>query len=295
MHTIFRLLLIVFACLSAVATTAWGDDASSSKHWAFRPIQDSPVPIVDRPEFVDTPVDAFIIERLRRAGLSPAPLADKRTLIRRANYDLIGLPPTPREVVEFLDDDSPDAFEKVVDRLLSSPHYGERWGRHWLDVARYANTKGDAGAADPVNPFAFTYRDYVIRSMNADLPFDQFLVEQIAADRLGLPADSPKLAALGFITVGRRFLNNIHDTIDDRIDVVTRGTMGLTVVCARCHDHKYDPISQRDYYGLYGVFSSSHDPDPLPVVGQLDDSALPDYLAQREKLEKERQELAQNK
>ncbi|MBS0264388.1 MAG: DUF1549 domain-containing protein, partial [Planctomycetes bacterium] len=207
-------------------------------HWAFRPVQRPPIPAVRQAELVELPVDGFILERLEAVGLSFAPLADKRTLIRRASYDLIGLPPTPDEVADFLADDSPQAFERVIERLLASPHYGERWGRHWLDVARYANTRGDTGAADPVSPYAYTYRDYVVGAFNEDRPFDQFLMEQIAADQMGLGENSPALAALGFITVGRRFLNNNHDTIDDRIDVVTRGTMALTVTCARCHDHK---------------------------------------------------------
>ncbi len=165
-------------------------------------------------------------------------------MIRRAYYDLTGLPPTAAEVEAFENDRSPDAFARVVDRLLASPRYGERWGRHWLDVARYADTKdgvlmfGD----DRVRPYAYTYRDYVIRAFNEDLGFDRFIHEQLAADVVA-PKDQPwRLAAMGFLTLGRVFDNNLHDQIDDRIDTVTRGLLGLTVACARCHDHKYDAI-----------------------------------------------------
>ena len=158
---------------------------------------------------MQSPVDAFILAKLESAGMQPAQPADKRTLIRRATYDLIGLPPTPEEVAAFVADESPDAFATVVDRLLASPHYGERWGRHWLDVARYARTDG---------PYAFTYRDYVIRAFNDDLPYDEFLLQQIAADQLDLGENKRPLAALGFLTVGRQFENNI----------TTRSTTGST-------------------------------------------------------------------
>ncbi|HLJ09991.1 MAG TPA: DUF1549 and DUF1553 domain-containing protein [Planctomycetaceae bacterium] len=274
-----------------VCAPAFADDAAGRAHWAFRPVERPLPPAVRDARLVESPIDAFILERLEAAGLEPAPAADKRTLIRRASYDLIGLPPTSAEVADFMADPSPDAFATVVERLLASPHYGERWGRHWLDVARYANTRGDTGGADPVSPFAFTYRDYVVSAFNADLPYDRFLIEQIAADQLALGESAPALAALGFITVGRRFLNNVHDTIDDRIDVVTRGTMALTVSCARCHDHKYDPIPTRDYYGLYGVFASSNEPDPLPVVGMPDPAAFLEYQSLRQKLDAKRQDI----
>ncbi|MGO8696485.1 MAG: DUF1549 domain-containing protein [Limisphaerales bacterium] len=222
-------------------------------HWAFQPIQEPPVPAVKNKRFARTPVDKFILAGLESAHLQPSPKADKHTLIRRATFDLIGLPPTPEEVAVFQADKSPDAFAKVVDRLLASPRYGERWGRHWLDVARYADTKGYLGEEDRHYPYAYTYRDYVIRAFNEDLPFDQFLKEQIAADLLPSASDKRTLAALGYLTLGRRFINNINDIIDDRIDVVCRGMMGLTVGCARCHDHKFDPIPSRDYYSLYGA------------------------------------------
>ena len=282
------LLALIFAS-GRVPTVA--GDADAQSHWAFRPVRRVAVPRVKHADLVESPIDAFILEKLETFDLEPAPGADKRTLIRRASYDLIGLPPTPDEVSAFLSDDSPGAFATVVERLLASPHYGERWGRHWLDVARYANTRGDTGTDDNTSPFAFTYRDYVVRAFNNDLPYNQFLIEQIAADHLGLGENAPALAALGFITVGRHFRSNIHDTIDDRIDVVTRGTMGLTVSCARCHDHKYDPIPTKDYYSLYGVLASSREPDALPVIGLPDSELFAEYQARRQKIEADRGEL----
>ncbi len=237
-------------------------------HWAFQPVRPPAVPKVKNAAWVRTPVDAFVLAKLEEAGIAPAGPADRRTLIRRATYDLTGLPPTAEEIDAFEKDTAPKAWEKVVDRLLASPHYGERWGRYWLDVARYADTKGYVFQEDRNYPFAYTYRDWVIRSLNEDLPYDQFLIQQIAADHLALGADKRPLAALGFLTLGRRFLNNQPDIIDDRIDVVTRGTMALTVQCARCHDHKYDPIPTADYYSLYGVFASSTEPDDLPLIGE---------------------------
>ncbi len=158
-------------------------------------------------------------------------------------------------------------IEALIDRLLASPRYGERWGRHWLDVARYADTKGYVFQEERRFPYAFTYRDYVIRAFNEDLPYDQFILQQLAADQLPLGDDHRPLAAMGFLTLGRRFLNNVHDIIDDRIDVTMRGLQGLTVACARCHDHKYDPIPSKDYYSLYGVFASSEEPKDQPVLG----------------------------
>ena len=226
----------------------------------------APSPAAHASTSIVNPIDAFILARLQQKGLRPAPRADRRTLIRRATFDLTGLPPTPEEVEAFVSDRSPDAWAKVVDRLLASPRYGERWGRYWLDVARYADTKGYLFTQDRVYHNAYTYRDYVIRAFNEDLPFDRFIVEQLAADCLNLGEDRRPLAATGFITVGRRFLNNMHDIIDDRIDVVTRGFLALTVNCARCHDHKFDPVSTRDYYSLYGIFASSKEQDPPPPI-----------------------------
>ncbi|MFM9966575.1 MAG: PSD1 and planctomycete cytochrome C domain-containing protein [Planctomycetaceae bacterium] len=247
----------------------WPDESAvqatdaAAKHWAFQPLLSPPVPRLPNDDWSRMPLDRFVLAKQREAGLTPSPNADRRTLLRRVTFDLIGLPPTPDEMTEFLADDHPDAFERIVDRLLSSPHYGERWGRHWLDVARYADTKGYVFFEEKKFPWAWTYRDYVIRSLNDDLPFDRFVTEQLAADQLELGDDKRPLTAMGFLTLGGRFMNNLHDVLDDRIDVVSRGLLGLTATCARCHDHKFDPIPQADYYSLYGVFRSSIEP-PLP-------------------------------
>jgi mono/diheme cytochrome c family protein len=260
----------------------------AADHWAFKPIKMPALPAVKNSRLVQSPVDHFVVGKLEQRGIAPNPLADKRTLIRRASYDLIGLPPTPQEVEEFINDKSAEAFPRLVDRLLNSPHYGERWGRYWLDVARYADTKGYVFEEERRYPYSFTYRDYVVRAFNEDLPFDQFIIHQIAADLLPLGDDKRPLAALGYLTLGRRFLNNQPDIIDDRIDVVTRGFMGLTVTCARCHDHKYDPIPTKDYYSLYGVFASSSEPNEKPLLGKNAMPAeYPQYVAERDKRENE--------
>lgn len=247
------------------------DDPNAWKgHWSFQPVRPMPLPAVKSSDWPETAIDHFILSKLEQAGLSPSAPADRRTWLRRAYFDVIGLPPTFSEVQAFEQDTRPEAFAIVVERLLASPHYGERWARHWLDVARYADTKGYVFQEDRNYPQAYTYRDWVVRALNEDLPYDQFLVKQIAADQVVTEANQGDLAAMGFLTLGRRFLNNINDIIDDRIDVVMRGTMGLTVNCARCHDHKYDPIPTQDYYSLYGVFDSSQEPKdgayPLRLV-----------------------------
>jgi len=246
---------------------AKGSAALAEKsHWAFQAPKWMALPNVKEATRVRNPVDAFVISTLEKNGMTLNPPADKRTLLRRATLDLTGLPPTPAEVEEFMRDNSPDAFGKVVDRLLASPRYGERWGRHWLDVARYSDTKGYVFEEERRFPYAYTYRDWVIGAFNSDLPFDQFLIQQIAADKLDLGSDNSPLAAMGFLTLGRRFLNSTPDIIDDRLDVICRGTMGLTVGCARCHDHKFDPIPTSDYYSLYGVLDSSVEPKELPSL-----------------------------
>ena len=236
-----------------VTVASAGDRAAAARrHWAFQPLREPDLP----KDGVD-PVDFFIQARLGSAGLSPSPEADRRTLIRRLSYTLTGLPPSPEEVTHFANDPDPQAYAKLVDRLLDSPHYGEHWARHWLDVARYSDTKGYVYAREEKNwPHAWTYRDWVVSALNEDLPYDRFLLLQLAADQIDdkRPGD---LAAMGYLTIGRRFLGVKHDIIDDRIDVVTRGMLGLTVSCARCHDHKYDPIPAADYYALHGVFDSS--------------------------------------
>jgi len=237
-------------------------------HWSFRPVEPQPLPNVAAKDWVRTPVDAFILAKLTQAGLTPSPAADRRTLLRRVTYDLTGLPPTGDELSAFLADDSPTAYEQAVDRLLASPRYGERWGRHWLDIARYADTKDGVlmFGADRMRPFAYTYRDYVIRALNEDTPYDQFIREQLAADLIQPAVEPWRLGALGFLTLGRMFDNNVNDIIDDQIDTTTRGFLGLTVSCARCHDHKFDPIPIADYYSLHGVFANCEVPMELPLI-----------------------------
>jgi hypothetical protein len=269
-----------------VASGAGGSPGgSASSHWAYQPVRNQPPPAVKDEAWVRSPVDRFILAKLEANGLRPSIAADRRTLLRRATYDLIGLPPTPAEIDNFLNDTSPDAFNNVVQRLLDSPHFGERWGRYWLDIARYADTKGYIFTEERKFPYSYTYRDWVVRALNEDLPYDQFLIEQIAADQLVPGDDKRSLAALGFVTLGRRFLGNTHDIIDDRIDVVTRGTMAMTVQCARCHDHKYDPIPQADYYSLYGIFASCSDKE-LPIA-----KATPEFESELQKREAELNEF----
>ena len=277
----------------------WSDNKTN--HWAWQPLKKEPIPQAGNPDWCQTPIDNFILAKLDANGLKPNPPADKRTLIRRATFDLIGLPPTPEEVQDFLNDNSADAFAKVVDRLLASPHYGERWGRHWLDVARYSDTKGQPkrNVEDNANPFAWTYRDYVIRSFNENKPFNIFILEQIADDRLiemkTWDHNPTNLAALGFLTVGDHFMGMQNDVINDRIDVVCKGFLGLTVTCARCHDHKFDPIPQKDYYSLRGIFDSSVEPKVEPVIGKISNSPQYfDYYRQREQLAKAEETLQAN-
>lgn len=243
-------------------------------HWAYQRPRMEPVTKAMWPRSATvwgrTRLDDFVISKLIAHGLEPSEEADRRTLLRRLSFDLLGLPPNVDEVQAFTQDRSPDAYERLVDRYLSSPSYGERWGRHWLDVARYADTSGYTfGGADRNYHDSYTYRDYVIRAFNQDLPFDQFIVQQLAADQIVVGEDNRALAALGFLTVGRKF-NNRHDDIDDKIDAVSRGFLGLTVACARCHDHKYDAIPTEDYYALYGVFSSSFEPQDRPLIGDAE-------------------------
>jgi cytochrome c553 len=240
--------------------------------WSYQPLQKTTPPAVKDAEWAKTTIDRFILAKLEQKGLHPVKAADKRALIRRATFDLIGLPPTPEQVDAFLSDNSSDAFAKVVDRLLASPHYGERWGRHWLDVARYADGDGPDkravfigyGMAKDGYVNTFRYRDWVIDAFNKDLPYDMFVKAQIAADQLPEKDRKDMMAGLGYFGLGPWFTGD--DVIfvearagerDDKIDALTKGFLGMTVTCARCHDHKYDPISQKDYYALGGVFASS--------------------------------------
>ena len=238
------------------------------KFWSFRKPKKPPLPEVNdgNEKWTPSEIDRFILQKLKEHGLKPAPPADKRTLIHRTNQTLIGLPPTPEEVEEFLKDKSADAFEKVVDRLLASPHYGERWGRHWLDIARYADSNGLDENIHHGN--AWRYRDYVVNSLNKDKPYDQFLVDQIAGDLL--PTEGvdeatrhERIVATGFLTIGPKVLAEVDETkmemdiIDEQLDTLGRAVMGLTLGCARCHDHKFDPIGNDDYYALAGIFKST--------------------------------------
>ena len=233
--------------------------------WSFQPVVRHDPPAVGNADWVRTPIDNFILARLEKEGFAPAPEADKLTLLRRVTYDLTGLPPTEREIDDFLADDSLNAYEKVVERLLKSSRYGERWGRHWLDVARYADSTGVD--EDHKYPYAWKYRDYVVDAFNDDMPFDRFLQEQIAGDML--PAETPGavnergIIATGFLALGPKLIAEqdkkkmLYDMIDEQIEVVGKAVLGLTLQCARCHDHKFDPIRQRDYYSMASIFRST--------------------------------------
>jgi len=267
--------VVILAFLPLVAKSDTKPPPDAHKHWAFHPPRPVSAPTVKDKKWPKTEIDRFILAKLEAAKLRSAAPADSRTLIRRMSFDLTGLPPTPTEVKEFAAAAAKNrdgAIAQLIDRLLASPRYGERWGRHWLDVARYSDTKGYVyGREERRFVHAPAYRDWVVRAFNEDLPYDRFLLLQIAADQL-VPSNSPDLVAMGFVTGGRRFIGVTHDIIDDRIDVVTRGAMALTVQCARCHDHKYDPIPTADYYSLYGVFHGCD--DRLVPLAETDDKEL---------------------
>lgn len=251
-------------------------------HWAFQPARDPAVPMTKNKTWPQTGLDHFVLARLESAGLSPAAEADRRTLIRRVTFDLTGLPPTPEEVEAFLADADEGAYSRLIERLLASPAYGERWGRHWLDVARYADSNGlDENVA---HGNAWRYRDYVIDAFNRDLPYDQFVVEQLAGDLL-TPTDQAdrqqKLIATGFLALGAKVLAEVDETkmqmdiVDEQIDTVGRALLGMTFGCARCHDHKFDPVSTADYYGLAGVFKSTRTMEHFKKVAKWHENLLP--------------------
>ncbi|MBV9124185.1 MAG: DUF1549 domain-containing protein, partial [Planctomycetes bacterium] len=233
-------MVVVFLSLVPAAAIAAGPESHIPDHkqtfWAFQPIADPPLPRVKDKSWSKTSLDFYVLARREAAGLKSVGPADKRTLIRRATFDLIGLPPTPEEVEVFVHDSRPDAFARVVDRLLASPHYGERWARHWLDVARYGEDQAHTFEARHY-PNGFRYRDWLIKALNADMPYDCFLKEQIAADLLDEPDRLERLPALGFFALGPVYYGDAKklDQMDDRIDTLTRGLLGLTVACARCH------------------------------------------------------------
>jgi hypothetical protein len=291
------------ACLFAVGSPReLAAAAPDPKHWAYQPVRASQPPA--DASWSSHPVDRFIFAELKQRGLKPNPPADNRTLVRRLYFDLLGLPPTPEQVAEFERDcslshspaGSPTAGESeqvrkresvrkavaaLVDQLLASPHYGERWGRHWLDAARYADTSGD-GADAPV-PEARLYRDYVIDSFNADLPYDKFITEQIAGDLLAKREQSvrarERIIATGFVAVTRRFNNgeyaDMHLVIENTLSTIGKGMLGMSIGCARCHDHKFDPISSEDYYGLYGYFASTQYPHAGTEQGRARKNFVP--------------------
>lgn len=262
------ILVCIFTGPLAWVTTVLASSKDSGSHWAFQPVQRPALPDVSNPDWIRTPLDAFILKKLDSKDLSPSDQAASHTLIRRLYFDLLGIPPSFQDIQDFEHDKRPDAYNRLVDRLLNSPRYGERWGRHWLDVARYSDTKDLVllYGKDRIRPYAYTYRDYVIRAFNEDLPFSEFVIDQLAADQQDLNQQKWRLAAMGFLTLGRLFDNNLPDIYDDQIDTVTRGFLGLTVSCARCHDHKYDAIPTEDYYSLYGIFSASQKPIDLPLI-----------------------------
>ncbi|QOV90704.1 DUF1553 domain-containing protein [Humisphaera borealis] len=257
-------------------------------HWAFQPVKRPPLPLADDPSLSSAhPIDRFILAKLREIGLTLSPAAGREALIRRVKFDLVGLPPTPQEVAAFAADASPDAYEKLIDRYLASPHYGERWGRHWLDLARYAET--DGFEHDAVRPHSWRYRDYVVRAFNADKPYDRFVLEQIAGDELW-PTESDALIATGFNLLGPDMVDSAdqvqrrQNTLNDMTDTTGLVFLGLTVGCARCHDHKFEPISQKDYYRLQASFTPVAFKRDLPVATPADreklDSAMREWEQQ---------------
>ncbi|MDG2213288.1 MAG: DUF1549 and DUF1553 domain-containing protein, partial [Verrucomicrobiota bacterium] len=257
-----RCFLLIFA---VVAVAGFSVEAAES-HWAFKSIAKAKPPKVKAKAWALGDVDRFVLNRLEAKGLTPVRDADRHTLLRRATFYLTGLPPTPKEIDAFLQDSSPDAFAKVVDRLLASPRYGERWGRHWLDVVRYADTAGE-NSDMPVDD-AWRYRNYVVHAFNKDTPFDRFIREQLAGDimsksgaKISPERYSELITATGYLAISRRHGHDAKKdhylTIEDTIDTLGKSFLGLTIACARCHDHKFDPISAKDYYGLYGIFAST--------------------------------------
>ncbi|MDF2440281.1 MAG: hypothetical protein JWN98_1265, partial [Abditibacteriota bacterium] len=267
---------------AAVATKGeWTITPEQKKFWSYQPVRKVAPPVVKNKAWVKSPIDNFVLAKLEAKNIVPAPRADRRTLIRRAYFDLIGLPPSPAEVIAFVGDKSPDAYAQLIDKLLASPQYGERWGRHWLDVARYADSNGlDENVAFGN---AWRYRDYVIASFNADKPYNEFIKEQIAGDLM--PSDNAqvrnaRLTATGFLGLGAKVLAEpdkpkmVMDIVDEQIETTTKAVMGLTVACARCHDHKFDPISTKDYYALAGIFKSTRTMATLNTVARVNQRPL---------------------
>ena len=275
----YTLVLVGILFLGVVAYSAEPSFTTAQRDWwAFKPVVKAAVPEVKNRQWVKTPIDAFVLAALEAKGLAPNPAADRVTLLHRASIDITGLPPTAEELTQFLNDTSPTAWARVVDRLLASPHYGERWGRHWLDVARYADSNGFK--ADETRPHIWRFRDYVIQAFNSDKPYDRFVREQIAGDEL-YPGDPEALVAMGFNrhwideTNAAGLLTRRQETLDDMTNVTGATFLGLTYGCARCHDHKTDPILHIDYYRLQAFFAK---------VGELDDRQWPRALDVRQVL-----------
>src|SRR5262245_11794706 len=277
--------LVFLALLTGLAPAA-----DPARPWAYRTPERPRVPPVQDPARPRNAVDAFIHARLDEAGLKPTEEADRRTLIRRLAFDLLGLPPQPEEVEAFVADRSPDAYEKLVDRLLASPRYGERWALFWLDLVRYAES--DGFKADDPRPAAWRYRDYVIRSLNADKPYDRFVQEQLAGDEL-FPDDADALVATGFLRHYPDEYNAVNleqrrqEVLNDITDTTAQTFLGLTLGCARCHDHKFDPITQQDYYRIQAFFAA-YWPDDAPVGTP---QQLADYRQRMEEWDRQTAEL----
>ncbi|MBK1880830.1 DUF1549 domain-containing protein [Luteolibacter pohnpeiensis] len=249
--------------------------ARAEEHWAYVPPVDSKPPAGEA-----NPVDAYLLAAQKKSNLTSAPLADAKTWVKRATYALTGLPPTAEQLKKLSDNPTDEQWRALIDELLAQPAYGERWARHWMDVARYSDTLGYNFDKDNRYPYAYTYRDWLIKAFNEDMPYPKFVKLQLAADLICDQKDDPDLAALGFLTVGRRSGN--LETNDDRVDVITRGFMSTTVACARCHDHKTDPITTEDYYSIYSILDNLKVPSEGPVIGQPADN--PDYEDYRNKL-----------
>lgn len=277
--------LVRWVEMGAPFPAAQGSTAARKRdpgYWSFQPVADHVVSQTKNNSWAGGPWDQFILAKLEEQGMTPAGAADRRTLIRRATFDLTGLPPTPAEINEFLADERPDSFARLIDRLLASPSYGERWGRHWLDVARYADSNGlDENVA---HGNAWRYRDYVVAAFNQDMPYDQFLIEQLAGDLLPVQSDDERsrlLVATGFLAIGPKVLAEVDeskmqmDIIDEQIDTFGRAFLGLTLGCARCHDHKFDPIETADYYGLAGIFKSTRTMENYKKVAKWHENPLP--------------------
>ena len=267
-------LIGLYGCLA-------GSLCSAGPHWAYLPLKEPDLPNIQQDTWVREDVDRFILARIEKREWQPTGTADKLTLVRRAYLDLHGLPPTTEQIESFVNDPRPDAWQRLIDSLLESPRYGERWGRHWLDVARYADTNGMD--EDIAYPSAWRYRDYVIDSIHKDKPFDTFIIEQLAGDLLpseDLAQQREQTSALGFLSVGPKMLacddpdKMRRDIVDEQLDTVGRAFLGMTIGCARCHDHKIDPISIQEYYGLAGIFMSTKTLTKYTVVADFHEHDL---------------------